>query len=60
MMSTPDEHEAHLAPSRGKLPSPRKRRDIQIKAIRGERKGRQLRKRLLRLRKRLLQTGSVM
>src|SRR3954465_7037217 len=55
------------APSVGKLPSLRKARNIQIKAIRGGRKGRQLRKRRLRerkrrmrLRKRLPKSGCVM
>ena len=40
MMNTKDEHEAHQAPSRGNLGFPRTGRNIPIKAIRGERKGR--------------------
>src|SRR3954462_1679729 len=65
--NTQDEHEARQAPSVGKLPSLRKARNIQKKAIRGGRKGRQLRKRRLRerkrrvrLRKRLPKSGCVM
>ena len=49
--NTQDEHEARQAPSVGNLHSLRKARNILIKAIRGGRKGRQLRKRQLRERK---------
>ena len=40
IQNTKDEPEAQKAPSRGQLGFPRRGRDIPIKAIRGERKGR--------------------
>src|SRR3954470_15106290 len=57
---TQDEHEARQAPSVGNLHSLRKAGNIQIKARRGGRKGRKLRKRRLRQRERLPYIGCVM